>query len=132
VSEPDEGSELREGLIKSMTGGDPIPARGMYAKATVEIVPTWVAFMPTNHRPIVKGDDHAIWRRLMLVPFTRNFDRDPDIEGSRPRAAHRRRVGRRACVVRARRAGLSAARLEATEDGRCGARCVQGRHGFAR
>ncbi|KVF93510.1 hypothetical protein WJ21_26830 [Burkholderia vietnamiensis] len=79
VSEPDEGSELREGLIKSMTGGDPIPARGMYAKATVEIVPTWVAFMPTNHRPIVKGDDHAIWRRLMLVPFTRNFDRDPDI-----------------------------------------------------
>ncbi|WP_242449016.1 phage/plasmid primase, P4 family [Burkholderia metallica] len=79
VSEPDEGSELREGLIKSMTGGDPIPARGMYAKATVEIVPTWVAFMPTNHRPIVKGDDHAIWRRLMLVPFTRNFDRDPDV-----------------------------------------------------
>ncbi|CAM2189976.1 putative DNA primase/helicase [Paraburkholderia sacchari] len=79
VGEPDEGSELREGLIKSMTGGDPIPARGMYAKTTIEISPTWVAFMPTNHRPIVKGDDHAIWRRLMLVPFTRNFDTDPDI-----------------------------------------------------
>ncbi|MEX3961660.1 phage/plasmid primase, P4 family [Paraburkholderia sp. EG286B] len=79
VGEPDEGSELREGLVKSMTGGDPIPARGMYAKTTVEILPTWVAFMPTNHRPIVKGDDHAIWRRLMLVPFTRNFDTDPDI-----------------------------------------------------
>lgn len=79
VGEPDEGSELREGLIKSMTGGDPIPARGMYARTTVEILPTWVAFMPTNHRPIVKGDDHAIWRRLMLVPFTRNFDTDPDV-----------------------------------------------------
>lgn len=79
VGEPDEGSELREGLIKAMTGGDPIPARGVHAKMTIEVVPTWVAFMPTNHRPIVKGDDHAIWRRLMLVPFTRNFDRDPDI-----------------------------------------------------
>jgi phage/plasmid-associated DNA primase len=32
--------------------------------------------MPTNHRPIVKGDDHAIWRRLLPVPFTRNFDHD--------------------------------------------------------
>ncbi|MDR8106179.1 PriCT-2 domain-containing protein [Burkholderia cenocepacia] len=79
VGEPDEGSELREGLIKAMTGGDPIPARGLWAKTTIEVVPTWVAFMPTNHKPIVKGDDHAIWRRLMLVPFTRNFDRDPDI-----------------------------------------------------
>lgn len=76
VSEPDEGSELREGLIKSMTGGEPLPARGLYSKTTVEVVPTWVAFMPTNHRPIVKGDDHAIWRRLLLVPFTRNFDQD--------------------------------------------------------
>lgn len=76
VSEPDEGSELREGLIKSMTGGEPLPARGLYSKITVEVAPTWVAFMPTNHRPIVKGDDHAIWRRLLPVPFTRNFDQD--------------------------------------------------------
>ncbi|NKD82357.1 phage/plasmid primase, P4 family [Haematospirillum jordaniae] len=76
ISEPDEGSELREGLIKSMTGGEPLPARGLYSKTTVEVLPTWVAFMPTNHRPIVKGDDHAIWRRLLPVPFTRNFDQD--------------------------------------------------------
>lgn len=77
VGEPEEGSELREGTIKSMTGGDPIPARGIHAKTTVEIVPSWVAVMPTNHRPIVKGDDHAIWRRLLLIPFDRNFDKDP-------------------------------------------------------
>lgn len=76
VSEPDEGSELREGLVKSMTGGEPLPARGLYSKITVEVAPTWVAFMPTNHLPIVKGDDHAIWRRLLPVPFERNFDLD--------------------------------------------------------
>jgi P4 family phage/plasmid primase-like protien len=86
VSEPDEGSELREGLIKSMTGGDPMPARGVHAKATVEVIPTWVAFMPTNHRPIVKGDDHAIWRRLMPVPFTRNFDKDEHVKKDAGRA----------------------------------------------
>lgn len=86
VGEPDEGSELREGLIKAMTGGDPIPARGLWAKTTIEVVPTWVAFMPTNHKPIVKGDDHAIWRRLMLVPFTRNFDEDKTIKKDPTRA----------------------------------------------
>lgn len=87
VSEPDEGSELREGLIKSMTGGEPLPARGLYSKTTVEVEPTWVAFMPTNHRPIVKGDDHAIWRRLLPVPFTRNFDQDLTLVKDPNRAA---------------------------------------------
>lgn len=79
VTEPDEGSELKEGLVKAMTGGEPMPARGVFGKATVEVTPTWVAFMPTNHRPIIKGDDHGIWRRLNPIPFTRNFDLDPDV-----------------------------------------------------
>lgn len=79
VNEPDEGGELREGSVKSMTGGDVITARGLYSKVTMDIVPSWVVFMPTNHKPIVKGSDNGIWRRLMLVPFTRNFDDDPAI-----------------------------------------------------
>lgn len=79
VNEPDEGSELREGAVKAMTGGDAITARGVYAKKSVEVLPTWVAYMPTNHKPIVKGNDNGIWRRLMLIPFTRSFDEDPTI-----------------------------------------------------
>lgn len=77
ITEPEEGAELREGLVKSVTGGEPIPARGVYGKTTLEVVPTWTPFMPTNHRPIIKGTDFAIWRRLLLLPFTRNFDTDP-------------------------------------------------------
>ena len=87
ISEPDEGSELREGLIKSMTGGEAMPARGMYARTTIEVNPTWVAFLPTNHKPIIKGDDHAIWRRLLLVPFTRNFDTDLTVAKDPERSA---------------------------------------------
>jgi putative DNA primase/helicase len=79
VNEPDEGGELREGTVKSMTGGDAIAARAPYAKQSVEIVPSWVIFMPTNHKPIVKGSDNGIWRRLMLVPFTRNFETDGSV-----------------------------------------------------
>lgn len=80
VSEPDEGAELREGAIKGMTGGDAIPARGVYGKATIEVEPTWVPFMPTNHKPIIKGNDNGIWRRLVLIPFLRNFDEDKTIK----------------------------------------------------
>ena len=80
VTESDSGSVLREGLIKSMTGGESLPARGLYAKTTIEVTPTWVAFLPTNHRPVVRGDDYAIWRRLLPVPFTRNFDTDTQVK----------------------------------------------------
>lgn len=79
VNEPDEGGELREGMVKAMTGGDALTVRGLYSKTSVEIVPTWVAFMPTNHLPIIKGSDNGIWRRLMPVPFERNFESDPTI-----------------------------------------------------
>lgn len=80
VNEPDENSELREGAVKSMTGGDAVTARGLYSKRSVNFEPSWVAFMPTNHKPIIKGSDHGIWRRLMLLPFTRTFDSDPTVQ----------------------------------------------------
>lgn len=86
ISEPDEGSELKEGFIKSTTGGEPIKARELYATTYVDIKPTWTAFLPTNHKPIVKGDDHGIWRRLILIPFTRNFDDDPTVVKDEKRA----------------------------------------------
>ncbi|MCH7334692.1 phage/plasmid primase, P4 family [Acinetobacter modestus] len=76
-SEPNEGCELREDLIKSTTGGEKIAARGLYAKHSIEFLPTWTVVMPTNHKPIIKGEDHGIWRRILLIPFTRNFDKDP-------------------------------------------------------
>lgn len=86
VSEPEEGSELREGLIKSMTGGEKLSARAPYGESNIEITPTWVTFMPTNHKPIIKGDDHGIWRRLLPIPFTRNFDKDKAIPKDLDRA----------------------------------------------
>jgi len=85
VSEPDENSELREGSIKAMTGGDALSARMPYGRDSVEFVPSWVIVMPTNHKPIVKGTDNGIWRRLMLVPFTRNFEADSSL----PKDVHR-------------------------------------------
>lgn len=77
IDEPDDGAELREALIKSITGGEMMAARALYARQTVEYRPAFVLFCGTNYRPIIKGDDHGIWRRIVLLPFTRNFDADP-------------------------------------------------------
>jgi P4 family phage/plasmid primase-like protien len=80
MSEPESGMQLRASLIKSVTGGDELTARGVHAKKSIAFKPTWVIFMPTNHKPIVRDDDHGIWRRIRLVPFERNFDEDKLIE----------------------------------------------------
>jgi phage/plasmid-associated DNA primase len=35
-----------------------------------EFEPTHTVFMAVNHKPIVKGTDLGIWRRIRLIPFT--------------------------------------------------------------
>lgn len=86
VTEPDEDKELREGLIKSMTGGEEMTARTAYSSTYVQFTPTWTVILPTNHKPIIKGDDFGIWRRIMLVPFLRNFSTDTTIEKDNARS----------------------------------------------
>jgi putative DNA primase/helicase len=66
--EVDEGRRLAESLVKQLTGRDPIKARRM-REDFWQFEPTHTVFLATNHRPEVRGTDHAIWRRLRLVPF---------------------------------------------------------------
>src|SRR5215208_7353338 len=66
--EVDEGRRLAEGLVKQLTGRDPIKARRM-REDFWQFDPTHTLFLATNHKPEVRGTDHAIWRRLKLVPF---------------------------------------------------------------
>ncbi len=63
-----EGGAFDEERVKSLTGGDRITARRM-RQDFFEFTPTFKLFLATNHRPVVKGDDNGIWRRLRLWPF---------------------------------------------------------------
>jgi putative DNA primase/helicase len=74
-SETDDGQRLAEGFIKDLTGGDRIRGRRM-REDTWEFRPSHKLVLATNHRPVVKGTDHAVWRRLRLVPFDQVFDGD--------------------------------------------------------
>jgi putative DNA primase/helicase len=68
VSETNDGSRLDEGLVKTLTGGEAIRARRM-REDNWQFVPSHTLLLVTNHRPVVKGTDCGIWRRIRLVPF---------------------------------------------------------------
>ena len=66
--EADAENRLAESLIKQMTGGDTISARFLHQE-WFDFEPTHKVFFGTNHKPVIKGTDYAIWRRIRLVPF---------------------------------------------------------------
>lgn len=68
VVEPDLGRRLAEGLVKALTGGEAITVKKLYADV-FKVRPGFKLFLSTNHRPIIRGTDLAIWRRIRLVPF---------------------------------------------------------------
>jgi putative DNA primase/helicase len=68
ASEAEFGQRLAEGLIKQMTGQDTLSARFLHQEY-VDFRPTHKIFLGTNHKPIIRGNEHAIWRRIKLVPF---------------------------------------------------------------
>lgn len=68
AAETDEGRRLAAATVKRLTGGERIRARRMRMDF-FEFPPSHTLVMVTNHKPKVAGDDPAIWRRLLVVPF---------------------------------------------------------------
>ena len=68
TSEIDAGRQMAEPLVKQLTGGDRITARFM-RQDFFEFEPSHTLWLMANHKPVVKGTDIAIWRRIQLVPF---------------------------------------------------------------
>jgi len=78
LSETNENRRLNSGKVKLFTGGDLLTGRAPYATRQVTFRPTHKIFLLTNHRPKADAQDKALWRRVLLVPFTQVFVLDPD------------------------------------------------------
>jgi putative DNA primase/helicase len=72
ASELPEGGRLNEALVKDLTGGDVITARHLY-KAPFDFRPAFKLWLYGNHKPVVRGTDEGIWRRVRMVPFTQTI-----------------------------------------------------------
>lgn len=68
-SETNEGGHLAESVIKRLTGGESVSARFLYGNH-FSFLPTFTPWLATNHRPVIRGSDHAIWDRIALLPFS--------------------------------------------------------------
>jgi len=82
--ETGERSNLAEGLVKAVTGGDRISARFLHQEF-FSFEPVFKLWLATNHKPVIKGTDRGIWRRVHLIPFMECFEGTRDDKGLRPR-----------------------------------------------
>ncbi|MEP4195968.1 MAG: phage/plasmid primase, P4 family [Aliishimia sp.] len=68
AAEPEQGERFQEGLIKALTGGEPVPIRPNYGDQ-IDMDPIFKLTISGNHKPEVRGTDNGIWRRFLLVPW---------------------------------------------------------------
>jgi putative DNA primase/helicase len=73
ASETDEGKRFSLSVVKQLTGQDKVKARFLFAE-NFEFAPQLKLWLAANHKPVIKGIDPAIWRRIRLIPFTQKFE----------------------------------------------------------
>ena len=80
AAEPEEGQRLQEGLIKEITGGEPMLVRLLHQNF-LEAHPFFKLTISGNHKPEIRGTDDGIWRRVLLVLFGEKIPEDERDEG---------------------------------------------------
>ena len=81
ASEAGGKHQLSVALVKELTGEDPISARFLH-REFFEFQPKFKIWFATNQRPEIPDQDHGIWRRVKLIPFTVSFEgrHDPNLD----------------------------------------------------
>lgn len=72
MQEPTKGAKLNEGIMKELSGGDPIQARGIWCESEV-FEPQWSLVVGTNNLFDIQSNDDGTWRRLRRCPFPSKF-----------------------------------------------------------
>jgi P4 family phage/plasmid primase-like protien len=75
--EPKKGDKMNEGVMKQLTGKDPVTARGLYVEEPVTYVPQFKLVVGCNNMLEVNSMDHGTWRRIRAVPFKSLFTENP-------------------------------------------------------
>lgn len=81
ANEGNKRQVLDTGIVKSLTGRDPIRARFLRENGFVFVPQVKITFV-TNNLPEIDGSDQAIWDRLLFLNFNRRFEeheRDPHL-----------------------------------------------------
>jgi P4 family phage/plasmid primase-like protien len=72
MQEPSKGVKLNEGIMKELTGGDPIQARGLYSESEI-FEPQFTLVVCTNNLFDIESNDDGTWRRIRKCDFVSKF-----------------------------------------------------------
>jgi P4 family phage/plasmid primase-like protien len=72
MQEPSKGVKLNEGIMKELTGGDPIQARGLYSESEI-FEPQFSLVVCTNNLFDIESNDDGTWRRIRKCDFMAKF-----------------------------------------------------------
>jgi putative DNA primase/helicase len=64
--------KLNEGIMKELTGGDPIQARGLYSESEI-FIPQFNLVVCTNNLFEIDSNDDGTWRRIKKCDFMSKF-----------------------------------------------------------
>jgi P4 family phage/plasmid primase-like protien len=72
MQEPSKDAIINEGILKELTGGDPLLGRALYADSET-FTPQFSLVVCTNALFEIKSNDDGTWRRMKLVDFLAKF-----------------------------------------------------------
>ena len=72
MQEPSKDTPLNEGIMKELTGGDPIQARALYMESET-FIPQFKLCVCTNSLFEIKSNDNGTWRRIRICDFMSTF-----------------------------------------------------------
>jgi len=76
MQEPCKGEKINEGIMKEITGGDPIQGRALFKEA-VTFIPQFKLAVCTNTLFDIKSNDDGTWRRIRVCDFISKFLENP-------------------------------------------------------
>ena len=76
MQEPSKGDRINEGVLKEITGGDPIQARALF-KDTITFIPQFTLVCCTNVMLELNSTDDGTLRRFRLIDFHSKFLENP-------------------------------------------------------
>lgn len=72
MQEPSKDAVINEGILKELTGGDPLLGRALYCDSEI-FIPQFSLAVCTNALFEIKSNDDGTWRRMKLVDFLAKF-----------------------------------------------------------
>lgn len=83
TTEPETADTLKVGLLKKISGGDPVEARTLHSKHIIKYKPLFKVFFQTNDIPALSKTDGGITRRMKIINFPFKFVTTPTAPNER-------------------------------------------------